>query len=123
VVRDGTVYKRIGERPAKLKDNTLSINLGIGFYQFITYDKANHVEYNQQMEGSWVYLYFGYKSGKAKGLVYSNNEDIINETEFQIDHDYLIDFVELFIGKTYGFIFLYSIVRFPYLMGTLPELP
>ena len=92
-------------------DRTLSVFVGRGFYQFSTYDsdKPNifdNIAYDLNLDGEWNYIQFGYvrqndKSGKAKGYVYFQNQNI-RETKFpdNVIHQLLKDYLYVGIGTS-----------------------
>lgn len=64
--------KRANTRPSTEKDQTLAVTLSKDAYEFYTYKAKDEIQFNN-IEGSWNYVYFGYKrvgnNGIAKGYV------------------------------------------------------
>ncbi|CAD8145403.1 unnamed protein product [Paramecium pentaurelia] len=95
--------KRANTRPSTEKDQTLAVTLSKDAYEFYTYKAKDEIEFNN-IEGSWNYVYFGYKrvgtNGIAKGYVQFGLEGEIKEIVFDILHDFLLEYVEFVIGKS-----------------------
>ena len=73
-----SAIKRIQSRKKSFKDYTLSVSIGQGYYVYKTYSlgrgiNTKEIDYNEQFEGVWNYIYFGYKKGKASGYVLFND--------------------------------------------------
>ena len=92
-------------------DRTLAVFVGRGFYQFSTYNNEkpiifDNIAYDLNLDGEWTYIQFGYvretdKSGKAKGYVYFQNQNI-RETKFPdiVLHQLLKDYLYVGIGTS-----------------------
>ena len=65
------------------------------------------MKYNDELEGRWNYLYFGYKragkSGTAKGYCWFSESDRLEEVIISAEHDYLIDYYHFKIGKEFKY--------------------
>ena len=92
-------------QPLTMRDNSLSVFVGLGFYQFSTYTTkpklqggvTKEVSYGDQLEGAWNYVYFGYRRGTAKGFVLFGQQ--VQECEFSVTHFFVNEYLELVIQK------------------------
>ncbi|CAK87360.1 unnamed protein product (macronuclear) [Paramecium tetraurelia] len=94
-----------------IKDTTLQMRLGKKEYEFSTYNlisndiKKGVIALDSQLEGSWNYLSFSYKRmnnnmGLAKGYVQFGIGGQVKECSIEVLHDYILEYVELNVGKS-----------------------
>lgn len=66
----------------------LVTTIGEGFYNFIVYEGEQTTElqldYGKLLDAEWIYVYFGYKEGKANGYVYWARTKVIKSVTFTV---------------------------------------
>lgn len=66
----------------------LVTTIGEGFYNFIVYEGDQTTElqldYGKFLDAEWIYVYFGYKEGKAHGYVYWARSKVIKTVTFTV---------------------------------------
>lgn len=102
-----------------MKDRTLAVFVGLGYYHFTTYniDKDSspnvikNVKYGENFDNEWNFIHFGYKregkNGQAKGYVYfseKEGDDKTVEVSFSVLHDYIINYFHFVIGKEFKYL-------------------
>lgn len=106
---DGKLIRNT-DRAIAVKDNTLAIMLGSGYYQFLTYKNdpktgvSHNIEYGSKLEGWWNYVYFGYKRtglvGQAKAFIQFGPDGNVEEGVLNVNHDFMNEYMEFVVGKS-----------------------
>ncbi|CAD8140693.1 unnamed protein product [Paramecium octaurelia] len=88
-------------------DRLLAIWLGKGFYHFTTCDKpqnqpnvVKNVDYPENLDGVWTYIYYSYSSEKKKAVAYIKfGENDFKKVEHEVTHP-TTKFVRFTVGGT-----------------------
>ncbi|CAD8126727.1 unnamed protein product [Paramecium sonneborni] len=81
------------------KQILLEIQLTKTSYLFQSLDDVKQIEY-QDLEGQWIYLYFGYNrlEKKALGIVNKLGKEL-KSVQFINEHEFIINAIEFYVGK------------------------
>jgi hypothetical protein len=111
-----TVNRKHGD--INLRDRTLAVWVGAGFYHFATYslpdtsNLAKNLPYDDALEGWWNYLYFGYSKSeqRARGFLYFSSTDQVKDIEIEADHDYIDDYFHFTMRKEFSYPFFNGLI-------------
>ncbi|CAK89738.1 unnamed protein product (macronuclear) [Paramecium tetraurelia] len=96
--------KREHQDKSQIQDRVLSAFLNKGSYEFSSYDiatnnfAANSLAAYDQIEGSWNFIYMGYKDGQTVGIIIVRDTAKALKVEFATKHIPLVGYAKLLIG-------------------------
>lgn len=121
---DGKI-KRVGARAATPKDTTLQVTVSVEAYEFSSYSGdqivKQDIEYGHKFEGWWNYVHFGYKrfgdKGIVKGYVQFGLEGEIKESTQDVNHEYLLEYLEFVVGSSNAPLFNGQMTKIQFQVG------
>jgi protein transport protein SEC24 len=102
-----TINKGYGDASA-LGDRTLAAWVGTQIYHFCTYDVpsnnvnvCNNINYGNELDGVWEFLYFSYKKTSATGNVvgFIKMSDTVQTISGAVTHTLLQNYLYFSVGK------------------------
>ncbi|CAD8183743.1 unnamed protein product [Paramecium pentaurelia] len=99
------------------KQVILEIQITKQSYLFQSLDEMKNIEY-QELEGFWVYLYFGYNrlENRSLGVVNKLGKDF-QSIEFHDQHELILDSIEFYVGKHHTPLFNGEFARIQFQFG------